>query len=220
MCAQFMIRTDRNQVGTMFQISLPADLDEGLLSQRVVPFRQAPVVVATAEGRVLKSMRFHLTPRWSKTERVKWATYNARLDTILEKASFRQSFKEHRCLVLMNQFVEPIYEGEWAGHMVAFHGSKDQLLAAAGIFDEWVNPETGEVLESFSIVTTQPSSFVEETGHDRQPVFPASEIWDRWLDPSEKNGEKLKSLLESHPAQLEFAVSDDREMRPGWEKRK
>ena len=220
MCAQFMIRTDRNTVGTMFQISVPMEIDEALFNQRVVPFRPAPVLVATEQGRALKTMRFHLTPHWSKTERVKWATYNARLDTIQEKASFRQAFKQHRCLVLMNQFVEPIYEGKWAGHMVAFHDHQSSLLAAAGIFDEWVNPETGEVVESFSIVTTNPSSFIEEIGHDRQPVFPAAEIWDQWLDPAEKDGAKVKSLLESQPAQLEFAVSEDRPMRPGWEKRK
>lgn len=220
MCAQFMIKTDRNEVETLFEVSVPSDLPDHLFEQRVVPFRYAPVVVGVKGERRVKAMRFHLTPRWAKTEKVKWATYNARLDSILDKASFRQAFRENRCLVLMNQFVEPIYEGKWAGHMVRFHEEEDQLLAAAGIYDEWVHPETGEVIESFAIVTNEPSEFVEQIGHDRQPVFPEPGIWDEWLQPGLVTGKKLQELLALNPAHLEFAVSDDRPMRPGWEKRK
>ncbi|MCB0364094.1 MAG: SOS response-associated peptidase family protein [Bdellovibrionaceae bacterium] len=220
MCAQFMLKTDRNEVETIFEVSIPVDLPDALFDQRVVPFRYAPVIVAEEGRRVVRAMRFHLTPRWAKTETVKWATYNARLDSILEKASFRLAFRENRCLVLMNQFVEPIYEGKWAGHMVRFHEKESSVLAAAGIFDEWVHPETGEVIESFAVVTNEPSEFVERIGHDRQPVFPADGVWDEWLKPGKADGLILQKLLIDNPQQLEFAVSEDRPMRPGWEKRK
>ena len=93
-------------------------------------------------------------------------------------------------------------------------------MTAAGIWDQWVNKETGEVLESFSIITDEPPEFIEKMGHDRCPVFLKDEAFSDWVEPKTKKPDELKSILGEFRQKIDFAVTNDRPMRPGWEKRK
>ena len=219
MCAQFMIRGSARLIGEHFQARMAPELTHRDYEDRVVPFKPGLVVVRREGHRELREMRFHLTPRWSKEERVKWATYNARLDSIETKATFKAAFRENHCLVILNGFIEPIYKGDYAGYMVQFHRPDGLWMAAAGIFDQWVHPTTGEIVESFSIITDEPDEFVAKTGHDREPLFLRPDYFDEWLEPKKAKPEDLKGELRSHRANIELIADRDRAMRPGWEKR-
>lgn len=184
-----------------------------------LPYNKAPVLVFKDGKYQLQDMSFSLVPSWSKTARVKFATHNARLETIAEKPTWKKPFLSNHCLVPMTSFVEPIYTGEHAGYMVEFFENKNDLLVAAGIFDEWVNTETGEVLESFSIITDRPPAFIEYIGHDRCPLFVGEDFSDKWLKIKNQNSDQLLQLLKANKQEPNFAVKRNRPMRPGWEKR-
>lgn len=168
----------------------------------------------------LKTMNFSLVPSWSKTPKVKFATHNARLDTILEKPTWRGPFVKKHCLVPITEFVESITEigKPLAGNMVRFRERSGDLIVAAGIYDEWVNNETGEVLESFAILTTEPPPFVFDVGHDRCPVFIKKEHYKDWLHYT-GDGKGALELLSSAHREITFEVEIDRPLKPGWEKR-
>ena len=104
--------------------------------------------------------------------------------------------------------------------MVAFSSSAVDLFAAAGIFEEWLNSETGELLESFSIITTSPCKQIENMGHDRQPVFLDPAGYDSWINGGKKEANHLKDILSQHLLDLEFTPRKFRALKPGWEKRK
>jgi putative SOS response-associated peptidase YedK len=104
--------------------------------------------------------------------------------------------------------------------MVSFHTKKNDLLVAAGIWDEWVNKETGEVLESFAILTDEASPFVSETGHDRQPVFVDDQTANLWLRKTFDNPLQSVETLRKGKVQLDLGVEIDRPLKAGWEKRK
>lgn len=162
MCAQFQIKSKIRELERLFGLSVEDVID---WIDLVVPTRFAPVL--TNEG--LKLMKYSLLPAWSREPKVKFATHNARIETIAEKATWKRPFLKNHCVVPITSFIEPIYEGNLAGNMVAFE-AKD-ILCAAGIYDVWVNKQSGEIIESFAIITSEPCDFVRETGHDRQPVF-------------------------------------------------
>jgi putative SOS response-associated peptidase YedK len=65
----------------------------------------------------------------------------------------------------------PVGKQPW--YFTARDGSP--LLTAAGLWDEWKNRETGERLESCTMIVTEPSDFAAEI-HDRMPVFLTSEV--------------------------------------------
>lgn len=81
--------------------------------------------------------------------------------------------------------------------MVQFFEENKTLLFAAGIYDQWLDGKSGEMIESFAIITTDPAPFVKEVGHDRSPLFlnaEAAQIWlkeqktpSQWLEFLQKN---------------------------------
>jgi putative SOS response-associated peptidase YedK len=209
----------RAPVGFDFEIHQRMDIEE-YYDQLILPQRLAPVVRKVGDDIELLPMRFSLLPRWSKEPRVKFATHNARLESIDEKATWKDAFQKRHCLVPMSSFIEPIYDGDLAGNMVAFQQPKDILITAAGIWEEWVNKETGEIIPSFSIITSTPPKFIEKTGHDRCPVFLTGKAQNQWLLNENSTPAELKTFLSGRGTDLEFTAQKFRPMKPGWEKRK
>lgn len=216
MCAAYTLRPTPEQIQNIFEISVGPDFQ---FDHRIL-LHSDSLVVIWEKSLVLKTMKFSLTPFWSKEPKVKFATHNARLETLIEKPTWREPLKSHRCLIPITEFIEPIYSGPYAGNMVRFSDSTRPLLVAAGIFDIWVNKTTGEVRESFSIITSEPPKFIAEMGHDRCPVFLNKDIFKLWLDTKNYDSKAATELLR---AQMDFnknyAVTIDRPLAKGWEKR-
>jgi putative SOS response-associated peptidase YedK len=123
-------------------------------------------------------------------------------------------------LIPLTQFVESITEigKPLAGNMVRFHEKENHLLIAAGIYDEWVNKETGEILESFAILTDAPPPFIAQVGHDRCPVFIRKEHYNDWLN-YKGDGNGALEILSRARKELHLKVEIERPLKPGWEKR-
>jgi putative SOS response-associated peptidase YedK len=210
------------------QLGLFDTEDDAVIETRVLPFQQAPVIVRDGGKRVVRSMQFSLVPAWSKERRVKFATHNARLVShddrtgrdvpIYEKPTWRGPFSHRHCLVPISGFIEPIYRGDFAGNMVCFLPKDHQLMAAAGIWEEWTSHETGEIIDSFSILTDDPHPFVKSIGHDRTPVFLKPEAYEAWLSDDLSPQANL-AMLRKSKAEPDLVVEKDRPLKPGWEKR-
>ena len=213
MCAQFLIKAHLKDLADLFGIQIEQALS---WSERILPHQSAPVLSPAG----LSLMNFSLIPSWSDSPRPKFATHNARLETISEKATWKKPFMTRHCVVPLSSFIEPIYSGALAGHMVCFNSQ--QLLLAAGIYDEWVNKSTGEIVTSFAIITTEPSPFVAQIGHDRQPLFIKPQRYTDWLHSTEQKKAsaadflKLLADLQETP---QLSTSVDRALKKGWEKR-
>lgn len=214
MCAQFLLKLMAKDLETLISITLGDDFPQW--SERILPYNQSPVI--TAKG--LRLMNFSLIPSWSKERKVKFATHNARIETLAEKPTWKAPLESKRCLVPLNGFIEPIYQNEFAGHMVTFKTPDDSVLFAAGLYDEWVDKTTGEVIESFAIITTEPIGFVKNVGHDRSPVFLPKNSMHEWIAPEKKSADRLIEFLKIKQVVPDLIAKKDRPMRPGWEKRK
>ena len=83
----------------------------------------------------------------------------------------------------------------------------EELFSFAGLWDEWTDKQTGEVLHTFSIITTDANELVRPI-HDRMPVILSPEAEELWLDENEPL-EGLPSLLAPYKAEEMklFAVS-------------
>ncbi len=58
-----------------------------------------PVVRQAEDGELeLVRLQWWLLPFWSKEPRVKFSTFNARVETVARAASFREPLKRRRCL--------------------------------------------------------------------------------------------------------------------------
>jgi putative SOS response-associated peptidase YedK len=144
--------------------------------------------------------RWGLIPHWAKDTKIGFKCINARAETVATSPSFRGAYKfGRRCLVPANGFFE--WETWPDGKQpYYFTGAEGALLAFAGLWDTWRQPD-GTSLLSYTIITTAPNDFVKRF-HDRMPVILDEVDYDRWLTGDDV-GDLLKAphneLLVNYP---------------------
>jgi putative SOS response-associated peptidase YedK len=72
-------------------------------------------------------------------------------------------------------------------------------FALAGLWERWRNPQSGEKIESATIIVTDANELVAPL-HDRMPVIIDPTDFDDWLDTS-AGPEIVQSLLKSYPSE-------------------
>ena len=95
-------------------------------------------VVRQAEGGELELTRLQwwLLPFWSKEARIKYSTFNARVETVAKAASFRDPLKRRRCIIPALGWYE--WQELPTGNLPWYlHDAKGELLAFAGLWDRW-----------------------------------------------------------------------------------
>lgn len=217
MCAQFALKIKANELSIKYGIKIPETLD--LIDERFLPYRTAPVIVLKADILKLVPMQFSLVPSWSKESKVKFATHNARIETITEKPTWKIPFSRQHCVIPLTSFFESVYEGAEAGNIIEFKKEDENVLFAAGIFDRWINPESLSQLFSFSILTTVPTDYIMEHGHDRSPIFLDFNHAKDWLKNFSDEKNMIDYLLINNQKPT-LKVNIDRPLKAGWEKRK
>jgi putative SOS response-associated peptidase YedK len=131
------------------------------------------------ENAELVSFRWGLVPFWAKDPSIGNRMINARAETVAEKPSFRNAYRRRRCLILADGFYEWHTE---AGVKVPWFISLESgdPFAFAGLWEHWTSKETGEMLETATIVTTGANAFLTQL-HHRMPVALEPEHASRWL---------------------------------------
>ncbi|CAN6545022.1 unnamed protein product [Malus baccata var. baccata] len=176
------------------------NMDRYRPSYNVSPGSNLPVVRredgADGDGVVLQCMKWGLIPSFTKkTEKPDfYRMFNARSESICEKASFRRLVPKSRCIVAVEGFYEWKKDGsKRQPYYVHFKDGRPLLFAA--LYDSWGNSE-GEKLYTFTIITTSSSSALGWL-HDRMPVILGDkESTDTWLDGSSSSN--FDSLLKPY----------------------
>jgi putative SOS response-associated peptidase YedK len=147
------------------------------------PTDRAPIIRRARESSDLECVlaRWGLVPWWAKELKFGAHTINARSETVATQPSFRDAFKARRCLVPVNAFYE------WSGpkgHRTKWRiRVRDEgIFSLAGLWERWRDPESGEGLETYTIITTAANEAIAKL-HDRMPVILRPQDEERWLDP-------------------------------------
>jgi putative SOS response-associated peptidase YedK len=220
MCARYLIKATTRDLAKQYGVKIDEDVwsDEGWSEHKIVPYKIAPVVIEKTDRRIFKPMQFALIPIWSKERKPKFSTFNARLDA-LSKPTWKGPAQTARCIVPLTHFLEPIYLGEFAGHWVEFSLKDAEILSAAGICSTWVDPKSGEIVESFAMITGAPLGVVKKAGHERSPLFLDEMGVEGWLKDEKIPVEELTEFALEHRIDPKLSVKEDEAMKPGWEKR-
>ncbi len=213
MCYSAMLKQDAKKLGLNFNARIQVDGIE-FFNIRVFPHNPFPVVLSENGENVIKMFNYSLVPYWSKERKPKFATYNARVESVCTKASWKEPIKNQRCLVAMTSFFESCREGTHAGNMVEFYSkNNNEILTAAGVWDEWKDPDSGEILRSFAIITTKPSAFIQNTGHDRSPLFLPPDAAQTWLGDDEWRCAKASTFLLENATEPALDVKIERPLK-------
>ena len=145
------------------------------------PTDRAPVVRLAADGgREGVLARWGLVPPWAPDLKFGTRCINARAETVARLPAFRSAFRRRRCLVPVNAFFE--WSGEKGRRLKWRIGMRDEpLFALAGLWEWWQDPQSGEGIASYTIVTCEANAAIAPL-HDRMPVIVGAADYARWLD--------------------------------------
>jgi putative SOS response-associated peptidase YedK len=140
--------------------------------------------------RELAMLRWGLIPHWAKDAKIAYKTINARTETVDIAPSFREAYRARRCLIPTSGFYE--WMKTPVGRQPYLIGFKDgRPFAFAGLWERWKDRESGEKIETFTIITGQPNK-VAANIHSRMPVIIDPRDFDRWLTAAEPPADLLK----------------------------
>lgn len=112
-------------------------------------------------------------------------TLNARSDTIHQKPSFKNSINKYRCILPLDGFYEWQHNGK-TKQPYYIYPSDETVFYMGCIFNTWINKQTGELRDTFSIITTDANPLMAEIHNTkrRMPlIIPKSSI-EAWVDPT------------------------------------
>ena len=133
--------------------------------------------------------------------------FNARAETVHRLPSFRQPFRERRCLIPASGFYEWSKDDSGGRTPVWFHREDDAPVAFAGI---WAaeRADDGDVY-ACAVITCAANELVAPV-HHRMPVILPPEAYDDWLDPDADAGALLALVQPSEwPDVARHAVSKE-----------
>lgn len=161
-----------------------------------------PELPAVCSGRPdkIRILKWGLIPSWTKTiddaNEIRLKTFNARSESIQNKPSFSASFKSKRCLIPVKGFFEWQHSGKEKIPWYIYH-SDNEILSIAGLYDEWVENNTGELYCTFSIITTDANDLmtVIHNSKKRMPAILDKVSEKKWIDPTFSQSDALDLLI-------------------------
>ena len=199
MCGRFSQTQPAEAIAKTFKVG---DIPPLTPRYNIAPTQSVATIVQTTaqSGRQLRMLRWGLIPSWAKDKKIGARLINARAETAAEKPSFRSAFRRRRCLVLADGFYEwQQQEKEQPKQPYYCRLKNGHLLAFASLWERWQDT-TGEIIESCTILTTQPNELMRSI-HHRMPVILKPKDYDLWLNPQIQELELLQPLFRSYPTE-------------------
>ncbi len=210
MCYHTSLVADAPALEARFQATVPASVSvTPAYHINAYSFPRYPILTHQQPGQ-FQAIRWGLVPHWVKSkadaDKLRAQTINARAETIYEKPSYRQAAKRaQRCIIPVTGFFEWYTDGRNAGkNKYPFYLSTDQPIASiAGLWDEWPDPDTGEVITTFSLLTTAANPLLAAVHNEkkRMPCVLTAEAEHSWLYDELTERDALHLLTTTYPVE-------------------
>jgi len=148
------------------------------------PSQKLPVIKSYTNGKALENLEWGLTPSWAKDKKDFKPLINARVETLVEKISFKKLIQTSRCLVVADGYYEwKRIEKEKVPYF--FQREDNDLIFFAGIFQD----------NKFCIITREASNEIKEI-HSREPLIINKSQINNYLN-IKKNGMEILNAIKA-----------------------
>lgn len=199
MCGRFVVAKTAGEILTIFEADEIIGEQPGI-SYNVAPTQPISIVVDRAfekaeDGsplgelhREIHAARWGLIPRWSKDGPSSGAPLvNGRIETILEKPSFKDSVIRRRCVIPASGYYEWHVDADGNKQPFYINAGSDGMFALAGLYEWWRDPSKAENDPARWLLsaTTLTKASAPELAHihDRNPVLLTPDALEAWIDP-------------------------------------
>lgn len=146
----------------------------------VVPRKPGPFIrrvrEASEPARELVIGTWGLVPWFATTPRLGYTTNNARFEGITEKASFKDAWaRGKRCIIPAESFDEPNWQtGKNVWHR--FFRRDGAPWGLAGLWNAWTDKATGEVFETYTLLTINANAHPVMSRMHKPDVDPVTKL--------------------------------------------
>lgn len=208
MCSRYDLTAPAEAVRAVFGYRMRPEFPP---RRKIAPTEPVPIVRRGQDGaREFVLVRWGLIPAWVKDPADFSTLFNARSETALEKASFRNPARRRRCLFPATGFYE------WTGpkgkrRPLFFRPPDNGVMAFAGLYEYWMGANGSEV-ETATILTCAANGVVGAY-HERMPAILQPSDHEAWLDTVDVSGDEAFGLLRPAPDKW-LVVEEIEEERP------
>jgi len=217
MCTRYILISSLEQIESRFE--LPHQTINITPNYNISVGQFVPVITDNKPHEI-QLFKFGLTPFWAKRE---MAITNARSEGdynkedhpgfkgakgIILKPAFRKPIRSQRCLVLASAFIEGVKESRLSIPYLVYLRNHKNPFAFAGIWDTWLNPQTGENLNSFCMITTTANNLMQKIGHLRMPVILSDNEEKKWINLNTELS-RITAMLNHYDSKLMNAYPID-----------
>lgn len=201
MCGRFSLTEPKEAVEEMF-----GEIDIAPYPPRYNVAPTQPILVIAAgeapgpgvdrPSRRAHLVRWGLWPSWVKDPRDFPLLFNARSESVLEKASFKTAMRHRRVLVPASGFYEwrrPPKGNSTKAQAYWVRPCSGGLVAFGGVMETWASPDGSEV-DTAAILTTNANRTFSAI-HERMPLVIRPEHFERWLDCRSVEPHAVRDLL-------------------------
>ena len=192
MCGRFAFYSPSEAAAALFGVSASVEVQP---RYNIAPTQ---FIAAIRDGenreRELVMLRWGLVPFWARDPSIGNKMINARAETVAEKPAYRAAYRHRRCIVLADGFYEWCKQGDAkTPHFISL--ASGEPFALAGLWENWTDKESGESLQTTTLITTAASS--TDLLDDVAAITPALQAWpvDRRVNNARNEGEELVSAV-------------------------
>ncbi|MDO4681407.1 MAG: SOS response-associated peptidase family protein [Lautropia sp.] len=171
------------------------------MSSEVFPRAPGPFIRASPHGqRDLVVGTWGLIPDFARAVPLRFQTNNARCEELTDKPSYRSPWlRGRRCLIPAVHFDEPCW-GTGRNVWWRFHRADGRPWALAGLWNTWTDPRTGELIDSYTMLTINA---------DEHPLMRRMHRPDPRFGPDEQDKRSVIPIEEADVEQWLFGSRDE-----------
>ena len=164
-----------------------------------------PAICSGKPGKI-QLLKWGLIPSWIKdrtgADEIRFKTFNARSESIDTKPSFSSSFTGKRCIIPVKGFFEWQHTSTGKIPWYIYRADSD-IMSLAGLWSEWTDNATGEIISTFSVITTDANELMAEIHNSkkRMPVVLEKGSEPEWFNLSSPV-DNLVDLLKPYPSDI------------------
>jgi len=166
---------------------------------------EIPAICSESPGKI-SLLKWGLIPFWVKSttdaNEIRYKTFNARAETLTSKPAYKAAFKSKRCIIPVAGFFEWQHvENKKIPWYI--YNSGNEIMSLAGLYDHWIDTSTGEIISSFTIVTTDANELMAEIHNSkkRMPVVLDKSAEKTWINISAPAEDSL-TILRPCPSEI------------------
>jgi putative SOS response-associated peptidase YedK len=188
MCGRYVVTKPVTKTADLVKTTIKV---EDIDNYNAHPTQKLPIIKSYTNGKTLENCDWGLVPSWATDKKDFRPLINARLETLMEKVSFKKLIQTSRCLVVADGYYEWKRENKEKTPYY-FTRSDNSLIFFAAIYQN----------NQFCIITRDATDKVKKI-HHREPLVLDEEQISNYLDVKKEGTDMLKLIK---PPELKFRI--------------